>query len=148
MRGQEFAGLESRTIFPAEPRDALSPRVDDGQARAQIRHLAIDRHARTEFANDKIRLLAAAAIQRAGPVQIIPLRLVFAIAVEHLDAVVLAVGHIDKAVGIGCDVVDDVELAGIGARFAPGFDQFAIGGVFVDAGIAVPIRHVDFALGR
>src|SRR5881227_3257167 len=123
--------LESRAMpcgaknLPASSPGPFSPpsramrfpfRVDDGQARTQIRHLAIDRHARTEFANDKIRLLAAAAIQRAGPVQIIPLRLVFAVAVEHLDAVVLAVGDIDEAVGIGCDVVDDVELAGIGAR--------------------------------
>jgi hypothetical protein len=41
--------------------------------------------------------------------------------------VVLAIGDIDKAVGVGCDVVDDVELAGIGARFAPGFDQLPSG---------------------
>ncbi len=80
--------------------------------------------------------------------QVIPLRLVFAVAVEHLDAVVLAVGDIDETVGVGCDVVDDVELAGIGARFAPGLDQSAVGREFVDAGIAVTVRDVDFALGR
>jgi hypothetical protein len=34
-------------------------------------------------------------------VQIVPLRLVFAVAVEHLHAVVLAVGDIDPAVGVG-----------------------------------------------
>jgi hypothetical protein len=49
-------------------------------------------------------------------VQIVPLRLVFAVAVEYLDAVVLAVGDIDPPLGVGDDVVDDVELAGIGAR--------------------------------
>src|SRR5258706_9318088 len=76
------------------------------------------------------------------------MRLVPAVAVEHLDAVVLAVRHIDKAVGVGCDVVDDVELAGIGARLAPGFDQSAVWRVFVDAGVAVPVRDVDLAFGR
>ena len=110
--------------------------------------LPVDRHARAEFADDEIRRFAAAAMQRAGPVQIIPLRLVFAVAVEHLDAVVLAVGDIDPAVGVGCDVVDDVELAGIGARLAPAFHQFAVGGVFVHAGIAVAVRHIDLALRR
>jgi hypothetical protein len=77
---------------------------------------------------DEIRLLAAtAAAQRAGPVQKVPLRLVFAVAVEHLHAVVLAVGDIDPAVGIGSDIVDDVELAGIGAGLAPGLQQLSVG---------------------
>ena len=111
--------------------------------------LQVDRHAWAEFADDEIRRLAAAAgAQRAGPVQIIPLRLVLAVAVEHLDAVVLAVGDIDPAVGVGDDVVDDVELAGIGARLAPGLYQLAVGRVFVHAGIAVAVRHVDLALRR
>ena len=96
----------------------------------------------------KCRLLAAAAMQRAGPVQIVPLGLVFAVAVEHLHAMVLAVGDIDPAVGIGGDVVDDVELAGIGARLAPGLQQLAVGRVFVDAGIAVTVRDVNLALRR
>ena len=115
----------------------------------EIRHLAVDRHAGAEFADNKIRILGpAATAQRAGPVQIIPLRLVFAVAVEHLHAVVLAVGDIDPAVGVGDDIVHDVELAGIGARLAPGLHQFSIGAVFVDAGIAVAVRHVDLALRR
>ena len=58
--------------------------------------------------------------------QIVPLRLVFAVAVEHLHAMVFAVGDIDEAVGIGCDVVYDVELAGIAARLAPACDQFSV----------------------
>src|SRR6266481_7038480 len=148
VRCEEFAGLEAGTILAAEPRDALSPGVDNGQAGAQIWRLQVDRHARTQLADDEIRLPAAAAMQRAGPVQIIPLRLVFAVAVEHLHAVVLAVGDIDVAVGIGRDIVDDVELAGIGARLAPGLYELAVGRVFVDAGIAVTVRHIDLALRR
>src|SRR3984885_16110737 len=43
MRRQELAGLEAGTVFAAEPRDALALEVDEGQARAQIGHLAVDR---------------------------------------------------------------------------------------------------------
>src|SRR5450755_1176269 len=121
VRCKEFAGLKAGTILAAEPCNALSLGIDDGQARAQIWRLQVDRHARTQLADNEIRLPAAAAMQRAGPMQIIPLRLVFAVAVEHLHAVVLAVGDIDPAVLVGCDVVDDVELARIGAGLAPGF---------------------------
>src|ERR1700721_1109561 len=84
----------------------------------------------------------------AGPVQIVPLRLVSAVAVEHLHAVVLAVGDIDPAVGVSDDVMDDVELAGVGAGLAPGPDPFSIGCEFVDAGIAVTVGHIDLALRR
>ena len=51
--------------------------------------------------------------------QIVPLRLVLAVAVEHLNAVVFAVGDVDPAVGVATDVVDDVELALVGAGLAP-----------------------------
>src|SRR6185312_12344967 len=98
---------------------------------------------------DEGRLLAATATaQRAGPVQIVPLRLVFAVAVEHLHAMVLAIGDIDPAIGVGRDVVHDVELPGIAARLAPGFQQLAVGRIFVHAGIAVAVGDVDLALRR
>src|SRR3954453_21138602 len=127
VRREEFAGFQPRAVLAAEPGDAVALGVDDREPWAEIGHLAIDRQAGTEFADDEIRLFAAAAAQRAGPVQIVPLRLVFAVAVEHLHAVVLAIRDIDPAVGVGCDVVDDIELAGIGARLAPGFQELAIG---------------------
>jgi hypothetical protein len=81
-------------------------------------------------------------------VQVVPLRLVPAVAVEHLHAVVLAVGHVDPAVGIAGDVVRDVELARIGAGGAPGEQELAVGRVFVHARIAVAVGHVDVALRR
>ena len=97
-----------------------------------------------------LRILAAAgaAIERARPVHVVPLHLVLAVAVEHLHAMVLAVGDIDPAVVVGGDVVGDVELAGIGAGGAPAHQVLAVGRVLVDAGIAVAVRHVDLALGR
>src|SRR3954447_25723546 len=61
---------------------------------------------------------------------------------------VLAVGDIDKAVGIGSDVVHDVELAGIGAGLAPACHQFAIGRELVHARIAIAVGDVDLALRR
>ena len=135
-------------MFAAEPGDALALGIDDGQARPEIGHLEIDGHAWAELADDEGRMLAAAAMQRAGAVQVVPLRLVLAVAIEHLHAMVLAVSHIDPAVGIGRDVVDDVELAGIGAGLAPGLEQFAVRRVFVHAGIAIAVGDVDFAFRR
>src|SRR5947208_1342967 len=58
-------------------------------------------------------------IHAARPVQVLPLGLEFAIAIEHLNTVVLAVDDIDPAVGIGADIVDNVELALAGAGLAP-----------------------------
>ncbi len=80
--------------------------------------------------------------------QVIPLRLVLALAVEHLHAMVLAVGDVDEPVRVGRDVVHDVELARIGAGLTPGLHQFAAGRELVHAGITVSVRHVDLALGR
>jgi hypothetical protein len=56
-----------------------------------------------------------------------PLRLVSAVALEHLDPVVFAVGDIDPAVGVAADVVNDVELALAGSGLALRHQQFAMG---------------------
>jgi hypothetical protein len=87
-------------------------------------------------------------VESARPVQIVPLRLVFAVAVEYLDAVVLAVGDIDPTVRVGADVVHDVELAGVGAGAAPRHQQFADRRILVDLGIAVAVGDVDLAFRR
>src|SRR5262249_28144798 len=120
VRREELAGVEARPLLPAEPRDTLALRVHNRQAGPEIRDLEVDWHARAEFADNEVRLLPATAVERAGPMQVVPLRLEFAVAVEHLHAVVLAIRDIDPAVLVGGDVVHDVELAGIGARLAPG----------------------------
>ena len=84
--------------------------------------------------------------QSARAVEVVPLRLVLAVAVEHLYPVVLSVGDIDPAIGIGADVVHDVELPGVGAGLAPRHQQFPVGRIFVDARIAVAVGHIDVAV--
>jgi hypothetical protein len=54
---------------------------------------------------------------------------------------VLAVGDVDKTVGVRGDV--DVELARIGAWLAPARDQLAVGRKLVDPGVAIPIGNID-----
>src|SRR5665213_3445000 len=81
MRSEELTGRKAGTVLTTEPRDTLALAINDGQARAEVRNPAIDRHARSEFADNEIGMLAAAAMQRAGTVQIVPLRFIFAVAV-------------------------------------------------------------------
>ncbi len=114
----------------------------------EVRRLEVDAHAGAELADDEGRLLAAAAVEAARAVQVVPLRLVLAVAVEHLHAVVLAVGDVDPAVVVGGDVVGDVELAGLAAGLAPRHDQLAVGRELVHARVAVAVGDVDLALGR
>src|SRR5262249_40138130 len=83
VRRQEFSSLDAWAMLAAAPRNAFALGIHDGQARAEIGHFEIDGHAWAEFTDYEIGMLAAATMQRAGTVQIVPLRLVFAIAVEH-----------------------------------------------------------------
>src|SRR5215470_8084863 len=147
VRRQELAGVKTWPVLAAESSDALALRIDDGQARSEIRDLEIDRHARPQFPDDEVRLAPAATTQSARTVQVLPLRLVFAVTVEHLHAMIFPVGDVDPAVLIGHDVVDDVELAGVRARLAPGHDVLTVGRILVHAGITVAVGHVDLALG-
>src|SRR5262249_21278399 len=65
--------------------------------RAKVRHIAAHRLHGAEFADVADRALAGWHEQAARTVQVVPLGLVLAVAVEHLHAMVLAVGHIHPA---------------------------------------------------
>ncbi len=132
----------------AEPGEDLALVADDAETRAEIRHVAVDRLVGAEFADIAERLLAARHVETAGSVEVVPLRLVFAVAVEDLDAVVLAVGDVDPAIRVAADIVDDVELAGIGAGLAPRHNKLAVRRIFMHARIAVAVRDVDLVLRR
>jgi hypothetical protein len=89
--------------------------------------------------------LPAVGIEPAWPMQVVPLSLVAALAVEDLHAVVLAVGHVHEPIPVGGDVVREVELAGIGAGLAPREQMLAVGRVLVDAGVAVAVGQIEVA---
>src|SRR3954470_23626869 len=80
--------------------------IDDADPRPEIGNVAADGSGRADFADVADRLATVWHVKAAWAVQVLPLRLVFAVAVEYLHPVVLAVGHIDPAVGVAADVVD------------------------------------------
>ena len=132
----------------ADPRQDVALVIEDAEPRPQIGSVAVDRHRRAELTDITERMVAVGHEQPARAVQVVPLRLVPAMAVEYLHAMVLAVRHIDPAVGVGRDVVHDVELARAAARLAPRQQQFAVGREFVNAGVAVAVGDIDLALRR
>jgi len=145
VRGQELRWTKTRTKAP-ESRNAFAGIVDDGHPRAEIRYVAVDGLRRSQFADVADRTLAGRHEQAARAMQVVPLRLLLAVAVEHLHAMIFAVGDIDPAVGVAGYVVRDVEFARICAGPAPRQDQFAVRRVFVHARIAVTVGYIDVAL--
>ena len=107
---------EIRVVDPAEQRAVMRQNAEAG---TDVRRVLVDGHAGTKFADITHRALAAGHAQSARPMQVVPLRLVAAGAVEHLDPVVLAIGDIDPAVVVAGDVVNDVEFTGPGAASRP-----------------------------
>src|SRR5580692_7672276 len=98
--------------------------IDNTDPRPEIGNITADRGGWADFANVADRLVTVWHVETARAVQVFPLRLVFAVAVEHLDAMVFTVRDIDPAVGVAADVVDNVELALAGSGFAPRHQQF------------------------
>jgi len=115
VRGEEFAGLDAGPCSPPSRAMRFPLESDDGEARTKIGHLAVTAMAGPSSPMMKFGDLPPPQAHSAqGRCEVFHWRPVCAVAVEHLDAVVLAVGDIDEAVaGVGDDVVDDVELAGM-----------------------------------
>src|SRR5215831_715900 len=104
----------------AEPGQDFTLGSMDADARPDIGPIAVAAAAGgTAFADIEQRVGAGGHAHAVRPVQIVPLGFEPAVAVEHLHAVVLAVGDIDPTVRVAADVVRDVELAGVGARLTP-----------------------------
>src|SRR5207248_7209790 len=117
-------GRRQARMRVAEPAQQFALVVDDADPGPQVRALQIDRHRRPQLADIADRMPGIIHVKAARAVQIVPLSLVFAVAVEHLHAVVLAVGDIDPTLGVGADIVHDIELALTGAGRAPRHQQF------------------------
>src|SRR5262249_18759674 len=75
---QELGGTQARAK-PAQAGNALAGVVDDGNPWAEVWDVAADRLHRAEFANVADWALAGRHEQAARAVQIVPLRLVFAV---------------------------------------------------------------------
>src|SRR5215467_10428673 len=99
MRSQELAELGAGRCLAKAP-DQLALVVDDADPRAEIRDVVADRGGGADLTDIKNRLVPVGHAQPARAMEILPLRLVFAVTVEHLDAVVLAVGDVDPAIGV------------------------------------------------
>src|SRR4051794_28549289 len=147
MWGQELAELSSRWCL-AKAADQLSLMINDADPRSEVGDVAANRGGGANLADIEDRLVPIRHTEATGAMQVLPLGLELTVGVEHLDAGVLAVRDIDPAVGIATDVVDDVELALAGPWCAPRHEQLAVRRVFVDAGVAIAVRHVNLALGR
>ncbi len=142
MGRDELAGVEAG-VHVAEPGQQFARIGVNADPRPAIGNIDINCHVRSDLADIEARILPAALhVEARRAVHVVPLRLIFAVTVEHLDAMVFAVGDIDPAVGVTADIVGDVELAGIGTRLAPRHHPLAVGGVFVDPGIAVAVGDV------
>src|SRR5436190_1559393 len=68
--------------------------------------------------------------------------------IEHLHAVVLAVGDKQAAAPVDPDAVRQIELPRRVAGLAPGELVFGLGREFVDPGVAVTVGHKHLARGR
>src|SRR5215471_16616160 len=144
MRRQEF-GRTQAWAKPTQAGNALARIVDDRNPWAEVWDVAADRLHRAEFADVADWAFARRHEQAARAVQIVPLCLVLAVAVEHLHAMILPVGHIDPAIGIAGDVVRNIEFAWIRARRTPGEQQLAVRRVFVRSRVAIAVGHIDVA---
>src|SRR5262249_1906465 len=110
---------------------------------AQIRALFVHRHARTKFTDVTDRIWPSGVhIESTWSMHVVPLRLIFAVAIEHLHAMILAVGDIDPAFFVSANVVHDVELTWIAPRFAPREKQLSVGRILVYSGVAVAVRNI------
>src|ERR1700746_2533929 len=88
VRTDEACWPEARMGI-ANPTQQLALVVDDATARPEVRALEVDCHGRTELADIANRVAGIVHVKPAWAVQIVPLRLVFAVAVGNLDAAVV-----------------------------------------------------------
>ena len=114
----------------------------------EIGEFLVYRLMRSQLADVTDPVGAAFHVEAARAMQVVPLRFVFAVAVEDLHPVVFAVGDINPALRVADDIVRDIELARIAAAFAPGEQQLPVRVEFVHPGIGVAVRDIDLEVRR
>jgi hypothetical protein len=103
---------------------------------------------RRQLADVEEPSVTTVGVEPARTVEVAELGQILAFVVEDLHPMILAVRDVHEALGVGGDIVWDVETARVGTRLAPREEQTPLGIVFVDARISVPVRHVDVAVLR
>src|SRR5262249_25609334 len=117
----------------------------DAHAISDVGDLRVHGERGAELADVEEIALPAVREHPARPVQVLPLPLIASSVVEDLDAVVLAVGDVYETLGVGGDVMGNVEASRVGARLSPREEVSAAGIVLVHARVAVTVGDVDVA---
>ena len=140
VRCNERAGAFG-TAAVSNTREQLPVLVEDTDTRSKLRPVPIaELLSRRKLSNvETVAASGTTHAQAAGTIKIMPLRFIFSVAVEHLNAVVLPIGDVDIAISIAADIVHNIELSGSSSWFAPRRKQPAVRCVAMHAGIAVAI---------
>src|SRR5262249_23726301 len=99
------------------------------RVKAQLRHV------------NPAGLLVDQELKRPG--HVVPLSLIAPVRREELEAAVLAVGDVDRAVLVHGQAMRDVKLARTAPRLAPRLEQAAVRRETMDARVAVAVRDVE-----
>src|ERR1700732_1473890 len=106
MRRQELAKLGPRRRV-AKTTNQLALVVDDANPRPKVGDVAAYGSGRPDFADVENRLMAIGHAKATRAVQVLPLRLELAVAVEDLHPVVLTVGDVDPTIGVAAEQIPD-----------------------------------------
>jgi hypothetical protein len=93
VRHDELTATDARYTI-SDRGEPLSTHIEHRNAGTEIGSGPVKRKGRWQLADEAVRATALSWENGAGPVQVIPLGLVAAVAVEDLSAVVLAVQHV------------------------------------------------------
>ena len=118
VRRHEFAWPMTGT-GTAESRKKLAAIRHDAHSCTQIGRTHVHSETRTKFADVADLLAARRHAQSAWPMQIVPLSLVDAVAVENLHSVIFSIRHVDPPIKITTNIVHKIELSGVSPGLAP-----------------------------
>src|SRR5262249_13196121 len=142
VRRDELTGRLASEAIP-DPAHQITLARQDAHAISDVGDLRVHGERGAELADVEEIALPAGREQPARPVQVLPLPLIASPVVEDLDAVVLAVGDVYETLGVGGDVMGNVEASRVGARLPPREEVSAAGIVLVHARVAVTVGDVD-----
>ena len=148
MRRIEPAGLIPVALSP-NTRQQRSVRLIYGHPRTEVRPKSVRGNPRKVFSNvHDVPIAPLVDVHRSSPRHIHPLRLVPAVAVEHMHAMVLSISNVDVSLAVDFDVVNDVELPLSRAGLSPRVQVVAVRIVLVDVRVCVAVCDVDRAVAH